>query len=146
MGYNKRQSNVNKRKKKTRIINYCCDVMISIEKMLENSGLIELKNGRYVQTGDNCFYVAKSLAEAHGFRSPGFKNNLRDAVFENRAKDLGWRPNGPLLTDIKSDACLVIRTPDNASQLHVTFEYNGKEFNYGTDFPIERRLFLQTFG
>ena len=54
MGYNKRQSHINKGKTKTRIIIYYFDYMLSIEKTLERYGMIELKNGKYVQTGNDC--------------------------------------------------------------------------------------------
>ncbi|MHA1954597.1 MAG: hypothetical protein ACW96U_11705 [Candidatus Heimdallarchaeaceae archaeon] len=130
--------------------------MSSIEKTLGRDGLIELKNGRYVQTGDNCYEIMKSIANHFGYKPPSSKEEIRDTFDASTANRL-WGGE-PLPTDKPTEACVVIREPETikacnlalalthlekSDEFHLTFEHQGKEFNYGAKFPITGRIFLR---
>ena len=111
---------------------------------LEALGYVTFGNSAYKQTGKNCFEIASYLAEKFGYICPTFRE-LKKLIFAHKRSESGGDYTLP--TEIPTEACFVIRTPDNANDCHVTFELNGKEFNYGVGtrdgFSIERRIYLR---
>ncbi|MFH0929566.1 MAG: hypothetical protein V1818_04430 [Candidatus Aenigmatarchaeota archaeon] len=123
-----------------------------IGKELKNQGhvVFEKQIKRYYQTDDNCFELACYLADKYGYEHPKTRKELTDIIFDSKGRQLGWGSQTQSFYDKPSEACFVIRSPDNVNQVHVTFELFGKEFNYGPGtkqkFPIERRIFLRKKG
>jgi hypothetical protein len=114
-------------------------------KELETKGFVNFGKKAYNQSDGNCFGIACYLAEKFGYAHPKSTGELRDLILGSRERQ-NWGGD-PLPTDRPSEACFVIRTPDNPIDVHVAFELYGKEFNYGPGkregFPIERRIYLR---
>jgi len=112
---------------------------------LEALGYVTLERSAYNQKDKNCFEIACYLAELCGYGHPKSRRELIKLIFTHRRRQLFG--GDPLPTETPSEACFVIRTPDNPTNVHVAFELYGKEFNYGPgtreDFPIERRIYLR---
>ena len=79
------------------------------------------------------------MAKKHGYNPPASSGHIRDFILESRRVEL-W--GGNPIPNTPSDACFVIHGADNPTDIHIAFEHNGKEFNYGADLPVERKLFL----
>ena len=115
-----------------------------IGRELERLGFVKFGNKAYNQAGDNCFEIACYMADKFGYQHPRSREEVRNILFDLRAKQLGWQ-QFPL--NKPTEACFVVRTPDNANDVHITFEFWGNEYNYGLatreGFPIERRIYLR---
>jgi hypothetical protein len=99
---------------------------------LEKLGYVKFGNKAYNQSGDNCFEIAKYIAEKHGFQAPNSKKELTEQVYEIKKQKI-WSGD----KEKPSRANLMIRTKPNQplSDVHVTFEMDNKEYNYG---PAEK--------
>jgi hypothetical protein len=114
-----------------------------VEEDLIANGLIgPAANGRLSQTGDNCFEIARFLAQRAGYDSPQSKSDMGSIIFRERARRLRWdnADSNPLA----SDAFMCIRTNDTLNAVHITFEYQGTEYNYGVTrrdgFELDMRI------
>lgn len=118
-----------------------------IQRELENQGFVSFNNQRYEQTSGNCFEIASFIARKLGFKFPRSRKELIDLIFELRAEEL-WGQKRRIIEE--SRAYLVIRTPDNPTDVHVTFEYLGREFNYGPgdkdDVTLDKKIPLHKVG
>lgn len=103
-------------------------------------GLVKGPTTRYNQTQSNCFGIAASIARSFGYAPPESLYELLSDIEEARANRL-W---GTSSFRQKSPASIIVRVPDDATNVHVAFEYRGKEYNYGPatkdGFPIDLRL------
>lgn len=109
--------------------------------------------GRMIQTDPNCFSIACKLAEMFGFDTgpQTYAPEMRRGLYGEHpemmtplqllsarmsaqaARRMGWSQAS--LPELRqSDAYLVLRAstdPDAPVDAHITFEYRGKEYNYG---------------
>ena len=122
----------------------------TVGKELESRGYVKFDGKKFVQTSKNCFEIAQYLAEMFGYKYfPRSNSGLTDAISHNKQFVKG--EDKPWLYDMPSEACFVIRTPDHLlgliSDVHVVFEFYGKEYNYGAGtkdgFTIERRIYVK---
>jgi hypothetical protein len=115
-----------------------------IGRELERMGFVNFGKKAYKQTENNCFEIACYLADKFDYQHPKSRGEVRNILFDLRAEQLGWQ-QFPL--NKPTEACLVVRTPDNINDAHIVFEFWGKEYNYGPTtrkgFPIERRIYLR---
>ena len=98
-------------------------------RQIQNEALLARVNGRYSQTDGNCFEVASTLAGLFGYQPLASRKELTDIVFDSRAETLWGDPGSR--QGIRSPVCLIVRTPDNPTDMHVTLEAYGREYNYG---------------
>jgi len=115
-------------------------------KQLESEGLVAFGQRAFNQTADNCLAIASSLAEMLGYK-PLSRLELTDKI---HAVKSAWLWGSPLPEDIKypSPVSIVVRTPDNPRDVHVTLEAYGREYNYGhgtrEGFPVDMRIPLHS--
>lgn len=97
-------------------------------KEIEAEGLVTFGKRAYNQTSNNCFEIASNIATMFGYVPPKSRAELIDMVYARREEQLGWRQK---VNRRASPAVLITRTPDNVNDMHVTFEFSGREYNYG---------------
>jgi len=109
-------------------------------RILEHEGLVAFGKRAYNQTDGNCFEIASKLAELFGYQFLNSRKELTDLICSKKAQ-LAWgiSPNPRFCH--RSPVVLVIRSPDNPTDVHVTLEAYGREYNYGHGsrggFPVE---------
>jgi len=111
-------------------------------KMLEKKGFVELVEKRYLQTENNCYKIASTLAEYFGYQ-PVKYGEIADLLIRMRAHRLGYEELHPRFKH-RSPVVLVVRTTDNVKDVHVALEVYGREYNYGAtskdEFTIETHI------
>lgn len=104
-----------------------------IEKELESLGLITPINGGYTQSANNCYEIASRVANIHGYKIPNSKDYFLLMYYTAKRRQSVNNPNGK--KEETSRDYIVFRESESSrgwiSDLHVTFEKDGEEFNYG---------------
>ncbi|GIU68301.1 MAG: hypothetical protein KatS3mg001_151 [Candidatus Pacearchaeota archaeon] len=116
-----------------------------VGRQLEIEGFIVFGTRAYNQISNNCYEIASSIAEIHGYL-PISRKELIDKVYAVRSNRIYGTP---LPEDIvnPSPANIVVRSPDNPSTVHLSFEIYGREYNFGPGtregFLVEMRIPLR---
>jgi len=104
---------------------------------LASLGMVTWGNNSFLQTSGNCFEIAFQLARRLGYSFFSSRRELEEAILLRR--QLGLWGNTPLKQG-PSLAYAIIRQSDNPTDVHVTLEYRGREYNYG---PGKREGFVE---
>jgi hypothetical protein len=96
---------------------------------LIGTGMVERGIRAYNQRSDNCVEIASYLAERFGY-TPLSRKSIKAKIDSINAEKL-WGSDPKSARLCRSPACLIIRMSDSFYDAHVSFEFKGKEYNFG---------------
>jgi hypothetical protein len=111
------------------------------------SGRFGLVRGKaWNQTGQDCYEIASAVAERFGYEpAPAYEiSSIMDGFKRHWAsRNVSWAPKVPEPSVGQPGlANFVVRVGDDLRH-HVSFEYRGKEYNYGAATPDGFRVLFR---
>jgi hypothetical protein len=119
-------------------------------KLSKEFGLVQStvsRPGAFIQSSQNCLSIANKICERFGFKPvPEEIRSSIQTLQEYWLNKDSFKPPNP---DYKAEAHIIIRMGEDLRS-HITFEYRGKEYNYGPGikegYKAEIRIPLKHFG